>query len=82
MNRKLAIKTAYLAAGRSAEPAGMHWDGLQYDALFKGTIAEVAQTKTSKLKLIFLGAGADRHSCWLTDMGDSFITSPPLSHIR
>ena len=78
MNRKLAIKTAYLAAGRSAEPAGMHWDGLQYDALFKGTIAEVAQTKTSKLKLIFLGAGADRHSCWLTDMGDSFITSPPL----
>ena len=78
-DRKVTIKTAWQASGRSAEPAGMHWDAVEYDHYFKCAFFEVPQTKVAKLKLIALVAGVDRHSCWLLDMGDFLITAPPLT---
>ena len=60
-DRKVTIKTAWQASGRSAEPAGMHWDAVEYDHYFKCAFFEVPQTKVAKLKLIALVAGVDRH---------------------
>ncbi len=68
--RKLAILTCQRAAGRSAEPAWMSFDGMQWDAHFRHVFMESPQPKGSKVKLVALGAGESRHSDWFLALGD------------
>ena len=72
--RKLAIKTLQRCAGRSGEAGWITFDSLDWDKFFRAGVVQVAQTKTSKAKLILLIAGADRHSCWMLDFGDFLAT--------
>ena len=71
--RKLAIKTAWRAAGRGGESSFISYGGLKWNDLYETTVVEAPQSKTSKLKLVPLVAGADRHSDWLIDFGDNLV---------
>lgn len=63
VERKLAVLGTWLMGGRSGEAAFMHVGGLRWDKFQQCIVAEVPQTKVSKLKLAAWVAGADRHSC-------------------
>ena len=76
----MAITLLRRAAGRSSEVAWVTWDGIKWDPLFQTPIIEIAQTKVSKMKLIALVAGRDRHSDFLLNMADFLVrngTGPP-----
>jgi hypothetical protein len=71
--RKLAIKTAWRCAGRGGESSLISYGGLKWKDLYETTVIEAPQSKTSKLKLVPLVAGLDRHSDWLIDFGDNLV---------
>ena len=68
--RKLGLKTLWMTAGRTGETAGMANDTLDWDFDAGCTEADVGQLKTSKLKLIALVSGANRHLDFYLDLGD------------
>lgn len=55
--RRLGLSTLWHAAGRSSETACITWDVLEWDEEFSCVFVEVAQSKTSKVKIIALTAG-------------------------
>ena len=68
--RKLAIKTLWIAAGRAGEPTLMSFEGMRWNAVFETITIESPQSKPAKLKMVLVVAGADRHSDWMLDFGD------------
>ena len=74
--RKFAILTCQRVVGRSSEAAFITFHGLKWDSHFQHVFLEWPQSKSSKLKLGALGAGADRHSCWFLAFGDYLVWQP------
>ena len=78
---KATLRSVWAAVGRSGEIGWSNWDGVEWDILFEACFMEVYQAKTSKMKLICLCCGADRHSCWFLDMADYIASNPiPVYH--
>jgi hypothetical protein len=50
--------------------AYLNYDGLDWEAGCDCLTVGVAQSKTSKLKVVALVAGATRHEDWFLDWGD------------
>ena len=68
--RIFSIMTCWFAAGRAAEAAWIHYDGMEWDMHFRCVFAEVPQPKTAKFKLAALIAGVNRHCCWYLTWAD------------
>jgi len=43
---------------------------MEYDANFKGVFCELAEPKTSKVKVVAFLAGATKDGCWYLDFAD------------
>ena len=71
--RKLALKSLWRTCGRSSETSFMHYDGLKWNTLFRCATVECPQSKSSKVKVIPLVAGATRHHDWFVDFGDHLV---------
>ena len=71
--RKLGVSTLWCTCGRASEPGHIHYDGLKWDPKFKGVVAECAQSKSSKVKLILFVAGADYLDSWFVDIADHLV---------
>lgn len=69
--------TLWRTVGRAGEAAYLHLDGLEWDDEFQCAMMQVAQTKVSKLKVAPMGAGIDRHSCWLVCLSDFLALQVP-----
>ena len=69
-DRKLAIKTLWVAAGRSSEPAALSLRTMSWNALHDAPVIESFQSKPGKLKFVVLIAAPNRHASWLLDFGD------------
>ena len=52
---------------------------MDYDTYFKQIFASVPQSKVSKMKLVGLAEGFDRHSSWFLGFGDYLpsVQRPP-----
>eukprot|EP00966_Prymnesium_polylepis_P161123 3723381-Prymnesium_polylepis.1 len=68
--RAFSVETLWRAGGRGGETAYMHLDGLEWDPFYDCPYAEIAQTKTSKVKKVAFVAGVDRRHCWFLKLGD------------
>lgn len=49
----------------------MIFDSMEWDVHFQALYGELPQTNPSKVELIVLAAGRDRHSCWFLDLAES-----------
>jgi hypothetical protein len=80
--RKLAIKTLWIAAGRAGEPTLMSFEGMRWNAVFETITIESPQSKPAKLKMVLVVAGADRHSDWMLDFGDNLCLDRGSIHFN
>lgn len=71
--RKLALKSLWRTCGRSSEASFIHYDSMKWNTLFKCVTVDCPQSKSSKLKVIPLVAGVDRHHDWFLDLGDHLL---------
>ena len=67
--RRAALVTANMTAGRAGEVAWLHDNSLAWDHHFKCMFADSMQQKTSKSKVIALVVGRTRHNCFFDAMG-------------
>ena len=72
--RKFAILSLWQVAGRSGEIAWLSYKKLAWDEQLRCVHVEVAQLKTVKVKRLVFVAGANRHCCWFTALGDRLAT--------
>ena len=70
----------WIAAGRGGETAFQHLGLLNWDEHFKCHVADVAQTKTAKVKKIAIVAGKDRRCDFYLKFGDALAlnTNRPI----
>jgi len=74
--RRFALQLLLNACGRSSETACCTWDSIDYDHGMDAAYISIAQSKSAKVKLIALVAGADRSRCVLLALGDYLAMSP------
>ena len=78
--RKLTILTAWSDSGRSAETSFLVVENLKWDPHFSSVVAEIPQTKTSKVKLVLFLAGQHRHLDWPMAFGDDLVMNRRYCH--
>lgn len=74
--RAFATELLRMTAGRSSEAAYAMWTTMEWDAFFSCAYFGAPQTKVSEIKLACLVAGASRHECPLTILGDYIALNP------
>jgi hypothetical protein len=72
--RKFSILSLWHVAGRSGEIGFLSYKKLDWDEELQCVHVEVAQMKTTKTKRLVFSAGANRHICWFTALGDRLAT--------
>ena len=72
--KKCAIGTVWRTYARSSEPSHVTLDNLEWCDHFQLLEGAIAMSKSSKFKLVGIGAGAHRHCCGITDLADYFAT--------
>ena len=72
--RKFTILSLWQVAGCSGEIAWLSYKKLAWNEQLRCVHVEVAQLKTVKVKRLVFVAGANRHCCWFTALGDRLAT--------
>lgn len=72
-SRWLAVISLWRCAGRSAEPAQLHFGGMSWSVLCDCVCVQAPTKKVGKFKSVPLVAGIHRHTDWMLAFGDDLV---------
>ena len=72
-SRWLAVISLWRCAGRSAEPAQLHFGGMSWSVLCDCVCVQAPTKKVGKIKSVPLIAGSHRHTDWMLAFGDDLV---------